>query len=396
MWEEIEAQLSDLPPGLDPFELTSKLRLRCPAPLARAVAELYTLRARAAGRFEMGYLPYLHAKGLEQASGQLAAESRARRVASLCPDGLVWDATCGLGSDAVACQRAGLEVAASDRDPLTAGHARANLGRHGPARVVIAAAAEARDVVRARNVLLDPDRRPGGERTLDPRRWSPDLDSCLAMARRHSGGSIKLAPAHSPGEAELHAPGLEWEWVSADGELVELRAWTGQLARDGEPGLRSVLLLRRGAPEIEWRALPGRCEPMRSDELESLRVLAEPDPAVLRAGLLESLAAPMGLRPIAPRCAYLGSCEELEPTPKEDRRLRSWRVLGTCSLDRKRVRKLLGEHDVGPLTVKKRGHPDPAEALARRFSGPGARPGLLAVARLERGHVAILLEPRGH
>jgi hypothetical protein len=67
-------------------------------------------------------------------------------------------------------------------------------------------------------------------------------------------------------------------------------------------------------------------------------------------------------------------------------------VLGSVALDRRRVRALLGEHDVGPLTVKKRGHPDSAEALARRLRGPGRRPGLLAVGRLERGHRAWLLD----
>jgi hypothetical protein len=58
----------------------------------------------------------------------------------------------------------------------------------------------------------------------------------------------------------------------------------------------------------------------------------------------------------------------------------------------KRVRRLLAEHDIGTLQVRKRGHPDTAEALARRLRGPGSRHGQLAVARLERGHLAYLLE----
>jgi hypothetical protein len=76
--------------------------------------------------------------------------------------------------------------------------------------------------------------------------------------------------------------------------------------------------------------------------------------------------------------------------------LRSWRVLETSALDPKRVRAMLRRHDVGPLTVKKRGHPDDAQTLARRFKGSGEKHGLLAVARLEKGHGALLLEgPEG-
>ena len=118
--------------------------------------------------------------------------------------------------------------------------------------------------------------------------------------------------------------------------------------------------------------------------------LAEPDPAVIRSGLLGNLAQQVGLAPLAPRLAYLGG----DQRPESDL-LRSWPVLGTAPLDRKRVRALLRDHGIGPLTVKKRGHPDSSEVLAARLRGPGERPGLLAVARLERGHLALLLDADG-
>jgi hypothetical protein len=57
------------------------------------------------------------------------------------------------------------------------------------------------------------------------------------------------------------------------------------------------------------------------------------------------------------------------------------------------VRRMLGALDIGPITVKKRGHPDPAEELARRMAGPGSRHGLVAVVRLDIGHFAVALGP---
>ena len=63
--------------------------------------------------------------------------------------------------------------------------------------------------------------------------------------------------------------------------------------------------------------------------------------------------------------------------------LRAFRVVEACACDPRAVRRMLDRHDVGPVEVRKRGHPEPAEVLARRFRGSGKRAGKLAVARLE-------------
>ena len=52
---------------------------------------------------------------------------------------------------------------------------------------------------------------------------------------------------------------------------------------------------------------------------------------------------------------------------------------------------MLARHGVGPLTVKKRGHPEDAARLAKRLRGKGERPGLLVITRLENGHHAYLV-----
>jgi hypothetical protein len=93
------------------------------------------------------------------------------------------------------------------------------------------------------------------------------------------------------------------------------------------------------------------------------------------------------MAPLGPGIAYLGG-----PQPTRSPLVRCRRVLGTAPADPRQVRALLEAHDVGPVTVMKRGHPDPTEVLAQRFRGRGSRRGLLAVTRLERGHLALLLE----
>ena len=55
---------------------------------------------------------------------------------------------------------------------------------------------------------------------------------------------------------------------------------------------------------------------------------------------------------------------------------------------------MLADHDVGPLEIWKRGHPDPAEVLARRFRGRGSRRAILAIGRLEEGAPGLVAGPR--
>jgi hypothetical protein len=155
-----------------------------------------------------------------------------------------------------------------------------------------------------------------------------------------------------------------------------------------EPGVRSAVVL---GSDGRAARLEGRAEDVPAlapGEAEGTRWIAEPDPAVIRAGLLGALARALALRPIAPSIAYLAG-----DAPARSPFARAFRVRDTSPLDRRRVRAMLDRHDVGPLVVKKRGHPDDAETLARAFRGRGREPGVLLVARLGSLHRAFLVEP---
>jgi hypothetical protein len=178
-------------------------------------------------------------------------------------------------------------------------------------------------------------------------------------------------------------------WVGLDGELGELTLVLGAAA-GGRAGVREAVRLT-SAGEVHAlddgeRAEPRDVEPLDEDAAARIAWLCEPDPAAIAAGLVPRLCREQGLAPVAPRIAYLGG-----GAPPASPFLRAWPVLATSSADPRRVRAMLDEHDVGPVTVKKRGHPDDAATLARRFAGRGARRGLVAVARTARGHRAWLL-----
>ncbi len=401
-WAEMDRALAALEAelGADPTPLAvvSALKKRLPGPLAQRAAELFDLRRRARARFPSGRLRWLTRKGLEQATREVVARARAQRIAALAPRAAVHDLTCGLGADALELSLAGLPVLASDRDPLHAQCARANLAASpNPHCVFVADAAEAPS--RECLVLLDPDRRPGASssadaRALDPHAWSPAPEVVARVLARAPGACIKLPAGFDIAlcptswiEQRPHS----WEWVSAEGELCEVNLWLGSLAGPGAAaGERDLVTLGASGRARRWSARPESVVSTPPQEVSEISWVVDPDPALVRSGLLEAYARAHGLRPLGPQCAYLvGRDEPRAPLG------RAWHVLAQSAADPKLVRKMLGDADIGPIQVLKRGHPLPAEELERRFRGRGRRRGVVLVARLERGHLAFLVEPGG-
>jgi hypothetical protein len=395
--ERALAALDGLDPGLSGLALATALRRLLPAGEARAAAELRALRERARGRLAGAPRLLLTAKGLEQASDRRVAAARAGRIARLAPGRLVLDATAGVGSDARALLERGLRVLAADRDPAAARCLAANLRLAGEAgRPVLTVRADALRppllCTAEALLLLDPDRRAGrGGRAGSPAAWSPALADCLELERAFAGACVKLPPAFDPA-ADMPSGGqpAAWQWVSAAGELKEVARWTGVLAAGAEEE-REVLALDAAGAEARLRGRPRERAALDDEAARRAPFLADPDPALVRSGLLGLLAEQLGARPLHPRSAYLGA-----DIPLASPFLRAFRVLDASPLDPKLVRRMLARHDVGPVTVKKRGHPDPADKLARRLKGPGRQRGVLLLARLERSHHAFLvarLEP---
>ncbi len=219
--------------------------------VARFVSLQLELGRRAAPRFPDGRLTFFTAKGLEQASGAAAADERAARFQRLVGPGkapVVWDACCGIGADALALGRAGLNVFATDLDAESARCAAGNFLLAGLAETTVAAGvADAakglplRGPLRSESPsdsrpilgLFDPDRRRDGVRSLRPGDWSPSLDVTLAQCSQLDGACVKLAPGVDMEDLMIEdQPGLRVSWVSVDGEMKEIDLWLGSLGAD--------------------------------------------------------------------------------------------------------------------------------------------------------------------
>ena len=393
--------------------------------VARAAIELAGLRRRAGSKFRDPEGAWLTRKGLEQATRLPVAEARARELARLAPGARVWDRTAGLGADALAIGRAGLGVVASELDPVQAGCCRENLRAAGleGAEVLVGDARE--HAVTCDLVLLDPDRRPaagtgqggapgGGRRRLDPGAFAPAVEDWPALLGAGHGGCVKLPPGLAPEALEarlgpwLAATPHRWTWVESGGDLCELGLWTGDLAPAGEPVRAAWRVEPDGRAAHLAAPTSGAASPASSPDPDRVTLLAEVRPAARRAGLAHAAARSAGLDlgaldPEDPEVGYLatdapglGDPDGSRADPVGAAFLDRFRVLEAAPLDPKRVRKLLRERGIGPLTIKKRGVPGSADELARRLGGktgdPGLRPGLLILSRTPAGRRAYLVE----
>lgn len=362
----------------DAVALVSRLR-REGHPPARVAAVLtqYRLRRRAVAKFGPFAERMLFTQaGLEQASRLKVAALHAGRFAAA-GVARVADLGCGIGGDAMAMAALGLAVTAVERDEATAAIAAYNLAPWESALVVHGDALE-QPLDGIDGIWLDPARRDGTTRLASPDDWEPSLDQALALASQRPSG-IKLAPGMP---RDLLPEGFEAQWVSVDGEVVELVLWSPALARPGVA--RAALLLRGDEPPAELRAAAD------SDDVEAGELgeyLYEPDGAVIRARLIGDLARSLGGRMLDATIAYI-TADRLEPTPFA----RAFRVLERFPLDEKLLTRELATRTIGTLEIKKRGvDVDPAR-LRPRLKLRGDASAVLFLTRIAGARVALLAE----
>jgi SAM-dependent methyltransferase len=351
--------------------------------LARAAIETEILRARAAAKFPCAAEMFFTREGLEQATAEGLARHRARRFRGL---GGIADLGCGIGGDTIAlAERA--PVWAADLDPLRLRMARANTAVSVPGRPVRFVQT---DLLRpglfsaGRNappradfaLFCDPARREEGRRVFSVARYAPPLAAVAGW--RAAVAEERLCVKISPGVRweEIEREPCEVEFVSWKGGLREAVLWYGGFRSTRR---RATLLpagetLTEEAPADDALAAPGR-------------VLYEPDPSILRAGLVRQLAARLRAARIDPTIAYL-TADEPAATPWA----RAYRVEEVLPFGLKRLREWLRARSVGRVTVKKRGSPLEPEALERdlRLRGDGSR--ILFLTRVAGKHSVIVAE----
>jgi SAM-dependent methyltransferase len=355
-----------------------------PPELVAAVLTQSRLREKARAKFgafadRLLYTP----AGLEQATRLKVAAMHAGRYRDAgigTAGGRVADLGCGIGADALALAALDLPVVAVERDEVTAAIATYNLAGFPSAEVVLGDA-ETFPLDGVDAVYLDPARRTGGtkntSRLTRPEDYSPSVEFAFGLAERMPTG-IKLGPGFDrsliPAEAEA-------QWVSVDGQVVEMGLWFGELAR---PGIRRSALVvdESGAAELAAEA--------DSPDVPTRALgdyLYEPDGAVIRARLIGALAERIGAGMLSRDIAYLTG-DDLVATPFAA----AFRVRERLPAGEAQLKKALRERRIGALEIKKRGiDVDPA-ALRTRLALKGPEAATLILTRVAGAHEALLVD----
>ncbi|MFH6679396.1 class I SAM-dependent methyltransferase [Clavibacter michiganensis] len=371
-------------PGDDMVRMVSALRGEGHSPaLVSAVLTQSRLRAKAVGKFgEFAARMLFTEAGLEQATRLPVAAQHAGRFQQA---GVahVADLGCGIGGDAMAMAAIGIRVTAVERDEVTAAVAGWNLAPF-PEAEVVQGTAEAFDAGGVDGVYLDPARRTDGHsstrRISDPDDYSPTLSAAFELAAGRAAG-IKLGPGL---DRDLIPAEAEAQWVSVDGQAVEMGLWFGPTRRDG---VRRAALVISGGSQAELTA-EADSEDAELGELGTH--LYEPDGAVIRARLIGDLARSLDGRMVGEGIAWITS-EREQATPFA----RGFRVREVLPLDEQRLKRELRARGIGTLEIKKRGvDVDPARLRTRlQLKGDGSA--TLIATRVGGRRVAILADRHG-
>lgn len=366
--------------GDNPLAIQESFRGMFPKKVAEAMGELRALRRRATQKFELGLDMFFTKPLLEQASSEPVAAYRAARFAAA---GFteVQDPCCGMGADTIALAKAGLKVFAADKNDIAAHYAEVNAELAGVADKTEFRIADClEELPPAGPIMLDPARRRGSRRIMNPADWSPAPEVVGTLLAGREGACLKLSPAvEMETLLALFPTPDEIEIISFRGEAKENVFWYGKLASGTE---RRATILPSGDTYCG-------AEKAQAPTGELDAYLYDPDPALVRSGLLGRFAEEFGLWNIDPEIGYLSSDKEIH-SPFLD----GFRVIASESLDPRKMRELMREHAVGRIQIRKRGIAERPETLEQRFLPKkyGDRFVTFIATRLGDRHIGILAD----
>ncbi len=340
----------------------ARWRKSAPSEWVSAALRLVEGRRKGAAKFTRADRMWFDPIGVEQATAEVVARHKARRFGG---GGVVVDLCSGIGGDSLALAGSNLVISVD----LDAGMGRRtlwNAGVYGVADRVMAvqSRAESFPIPSGARVHVDPDRRAGGRsRARAVGDYVPGLEFLLGLTASTRGGALKLGPSS---DFEAHFDRFEIEVVSLGGECKEATVWFGDLM--GSKVRRRATCLPIGAT---WTDHDGPASaPRTTGPLGSW--VFDPDPSLVRSGLLDGFATVHGLGRIASGVDLLTASGRVE-SPF----LVAFEVVEVFPLDLKILRREVASRGLGPLEIKTRGLTTTPESYRSQLRPEGPNPATL-------------------
>ncbi len=347
--------------GEPELTLQDKLRRKYPDDVVRAAFALRELRQRARSKFTRADRMWFDRRGLEQATSEAVGLHKAQRFY-----GRVCDYCSGIGGNTIALATR-CDVVAVDSNPAQVLRTKWNAEVYEVAARVAGICADVVTLPASQDLLhVDPDRRPGGRRrSARVEDCVPGIDYLRRAVREFRGGGIKLSPA---GNFANKFADVEYELISLGSECKEAVVWFGALAT---PDLWRATVLPAGAT-------------LFGDPLEAVASVGElggylfdPDPAVVRAGLVDLLAERTGVHRLDRAEEYLSS-DRLVESPF----FQAFEVHAALPNNERAIRQHFRRAGIGSVEIKARHIPIQADAFRRRLPLEGSKSAVLIFARV--------------
>ncbi len=353
--------------------LQKQLRGRYPDDLVRAALRLHDARRRAAPKFSRAAELWVDRISAEQSTPEAVARHKARRFTSS-----TWDLCCGMGGDTVAIA-GNTDVVGVDQSPSMCLRTLWNAELYGVADRLQLRCADVHTLPGYVQGLvhIDPDRRPfSNGKVSRVEDYVPSVDFLLVLMSRVDGGAIKVGPASNFGGK---FGTVETELISLHGECKEATLWFGSLM--GPTPFRATVL-----PSGE--TIAGHPLDAVAEQTGLSAYLYDPDPAVVRAGMVDLLAERLGLRRLDTAEEYLTG-DTLITSPF----VRGFSVLEELPNNERELRNAVRRREWGIVEIKCRHVPISAETVRRKLPLEGKTSGILIYARIAGKTRCVLAQP---
>ena len=360
--EIISAAMDMNPSEADFLTHFQTLSRQFPPELARAGLEIAIFRGDAVSKFPHANKMYFTREALQQSSNYLVSTHRSRRYKGF--DTIV-DLCCSIGGDTLTLALI-IPTIGIDRDNLRLRMAQENIKTLGLKAVFIRSDLEhALPLITSTlpssstALFFDPARRAHHRRLWSVEHYLPPLSTIKDWLPFCPALGVKISPGVRLDVLEGYQ--AEVEFVSFKGELKEAVLWFGPLKSTTS---RANIL---PDPHTLIQEQPETLQPSISNPQA---YFYEPDPAILRAGLVCDLGAQLNAFQLDPKIAYLTTDKRIV-TPFA----RVWEIEDWFPFQLKRLRAYLRDRHVGQVVVKKRGSPLQPETLIRslRLRGDAKR-----------------------
>jgi SAM-dependent methyltransferase len=360
-----------------PAELISQRKLRgtYDEDLVRAALSVHEARQRAAGMLRSAEQLWLTRVGLEQCTAPEVAAHKAKRFSG---EPRVYDLCCGVGVDAAAIAEFA-KVIAIDNAAAMCLRTEWNAAVWNRAENIDTQCADVTSRDWSGEVVhVDPDRRAGSDRpTKRLELYQPDLAWMQQLTRTAAGGCIKISPASN---FLQKFPGCEIELISLKGECREATVWFGSLA--GPHAFRATALPSGDSISADPLSVWTNVVPSPAE------YIFDPDPAIVRSGLLDVVAEQQNMQRLDAEEEYLTGAIR-----GSSAFVTAFRIEAVLSGNLKELKKYLRKDPSTHYEIKCRRIPTNADAIRRQLPAGTARPRVIFFCRVS-GRMTIVVASR--